>query len=924
MLALLVFAPVLAQSSNLVLEDETGQLDRSRIEQAAAPLLERGATVAVYMVSEPQNNFEQHLQNDNLMSSDGRLRQGLIAVYINAQTRHANMRFEGTWSEALAVNDNYESILQSEVPPNMSEGNPTAAFVETLQAVEQSIESPPVPGGGNIFNVNFMPVVIGAFVMLFLVVGGVTFVRRRSAEQALEKARTGADEARQAAGAAIAEMGERLRNANEKAQYDRLSYDPQDVQRLADAQQQIAAHFAQAQQQFNQIEDDMFHRQKPEVSHYDQTTQAYQQVQQAVLNLREELDKLDRQRLELDQLAEQTRNDLENSKKVLTDVAEKAASLQGDIANTDAVVAPVRQRLEQAGQALEANRARQAGAEVQAASELAQQMIGALETYAAIRAGIVQGRNDAERLAAEGFRMETSNAALDRAHATLQEIAQVLQSGNTQAIEHASEGLRLAQQALDEATANGRDLVALRQENERRLSEIEQQGQRTAHIIAEGRKTFDKVDDFAESTWSDIRGNGSEAQAAANRAEQHWNSAREQNSMEVQEFAAAREDLDSASEELTYAQNLIEAITERLVALEEARDTARQELQDAENDITRGWQFIKSNDPDVGKIPEKQLHEASRLLTAARAEMQKDKPNWLLLVEKAQEANNLADEALAGARSEAEAMAKLRGKAERAHKVASSEVQRIVKFANLHNEDIQQATRNKLAQLQQQVQQAAGLLRRAEETEEEQRQQALEQAYATARGIEQESAQVYQAAQQDVQRLEQMRAELNKELTSARNTILVAEQELTSYTVHKGSEVKTLRGVRRRFEQIKLPITGEANIRSKISLARALQQDATEVIKDIRQRHHNSPRHHHGGHHHHGSDVGDIVTGVALGMLFDAATRGGGWGGSGSWSGGGGGDSGGGWGDFGGGGGIDFGGGGGGIDFGDFGGGIDW
>jgi hypothetical protein len=272
-------------------------------------------------------------------------------------------------------------------------------------------------------------------------------------------------------------------------------------------------------------------------------------------------------------------------------------------------------------------------------------------------------------------------------------------------------------------------------------------------------------------------------------------------------------------------------------------------------------------------------------------------------------------------------MAKLRGKAERAHKVASSEVQKIVRFADLHNEDIQPATRNALGKLQQQVQRVDGLLRRAEETEEGERQQALEQAYATARGIEQESAQVYRAAQEDVQRLEQMRAELNKELTSARNAIAAAEQELATYGLHHGSEAKTMRGVRRRFEQIKLPITGEANIRSKTSLAQALQQDATEVIKDIRQRHYNRPRHHSGRHgHHHGGDVGDVLTGVALGMLFDAATRGGGWGGSGSWSGGGGGDGGGGidWGDFGGGGGIDFGGGGGGIDFGGGGGGIDW
>ncbi len=754
-LALLFVAPALAQSGSFVFEDETGNLERSAIEEAAQPLIDRGAVVAVYMVEQgSEADLEQRLRADNLMNDEGRLRQGLIAVYVSADPRTAFLRFEDTWNEALAVNNNYEAILQSALAPELSAGNFTQGYVDTLFAVEDAIVSPPVAGGGNIFNINLIPVVIGVFVLVGLGAGWYVWGKQRSAKKVLADVQKQLGTAKEQAGVAIVETGRLLKTTQEKARFDSVSYDPQDVKQLAATQQQVEQRFVAAQQQFDATEDQLARYEKPPIPDMQQATGAFNSIKQEVDAIHQELDQLIARRAELDQLADQAKQELDRAKKVLTDVAETLMPLQGEIAEPDAVLAPAQQRIEQAVQALENHQARLSLAEAQAASDLAARMTSVVGTYQEIRTGIVQGRNNAEALAAEGYRMETSHAALDRARTALSDAGQMLQVGEPQSAERASVRMQAAQAALEEAVANGRGLAELRTENARRIEEIDALGRQVVQAIVEGRKTFDIVDEFAESTWSDIRGNGSESQAALNRAREHLILARQRNSMDEQEFAEASADLDSAHEELTYAQQLVVAITQRLKDLEAARDTARSELTDAANDIELGWQFVRSNDPDVGKEPEKKLHAAAERLAQAHAEMEQAKPDWLVLVAHAQAANNLADEAMAGARSEVEIMDKLRSKAQRTRQVATGEVQKVVKFVELHRDDIQPENRQTVAQLQQHVEQSAYWLQQAEETEEEERRAALEQAYTIAQQMGQESVQIYNAVQADVARLE--------------------------------------------------------------------------------------------------------------------------------------------------------------------------
>lgn len=588
-----------------------------------------------------------------------------------------------------------------------------------------------------------------------------------------------------------------------------------------------------------------------------------------------------------------------------------------EIADHAATLAPAQQQVDQAEQVLAGYDARNAIALAQAASETATLLLATLDRYTALRSGIVQARHDAERLIAEGYRMEASQAAIDGARTALSEAGRVLQ---TQGPTAAAIKLEVAQTMLTEAIANGTDLPTLRAENDERLKVIEAAGVRAADLIAEGRRAFDLVDEFAPSTWSDIRGNGSEAEAAAARAHEHWQSAQQRNTMEVQAFHAAKEDLDAASEELTYVQQLIDAITNRLRDLEQARATAREILAEAERSIGVGWQFVRSNDADVGKDPEAQLQRAQDLLKRAQSEAANAQPNWLILVRDAQEADQLADAALVGARSEAETMAKLRQQVEASRQLAEAEVTKLLKFAELHREDLQAASSKAVADLGGRLEQAHASRQRAEQLEEGQRQQALNQSLDAYRKVHEQTSSVYAAAQADFQRLEQLRTQLNDELTKARQALQEAESLYASYKkkIPNGRNLgQRLQSARRSFDQIRLPIRGEEQLNKTIKIAQAITGESRDVARELRD----YANRHSGGSGGGGDRVADVIGGMILNEVLNSGRRHGGWGGSGGWSGGGGG----GWssGGGGGGGGI-FGGGGGGGSFGGGGGGGGW
>lgn len=498
----------------------------------------------------------------------------------------------------------------------------------------------------------------------------------------------------------------------------------------------------------------------------------------------------------------------------------------------------------------------------QVASELAAQIGAVAERHGGIRQGINQEREAQVVVAREGYKLEASAASLAAIEGSLGAAADALQSSGPAA---AAPHLDAAQTRLAQAVAEGSGAPQLRAENERRIPEVEARGQRAAERITDGRRAFDIVDEFAESSWADIRGNGSEAQAAADRAQEHWELARSRNTMEAQAFYAAKENLDAATQELDHVDQLVDTIVGRLADLEAARDNARALLAEAERSIAAGQEFVRANDPDVGKVPEAQLQKAAEQLAVAQAEAGQPKPDWLRLVAAATEADRLADTALAGARSEAETMQKLRVQAERLRPIVDGEVSKVARFVNVRGEDISPATQALVRSLVGQYEQAKALEGRIAKLTEDERRVALEQLTTALSRVKDESTAVFQAANADAQRLEQLRAEMNSALTDARNALQRAELSAKAAGGRaRRHELDRLRQAQASFEQIRMPIQGEERIKETTSTARMIAAEARDIANDIDR---------------------DSRPPMGPGPIIIST---GGWGGSGSWSGGGG------------------------------------
>jgi hypothetical protein len=186
LLALLLVAPVQAQEAQFVFMDEPGALDRERIEQAAQPLLERGAMVAIYLVRDGSDDADV----DRRLEAAGLLQNGspddsLIAIYVSLEPPTSQIVVGDRWSGALS-GATLDEIQASELNAQLAAGDFSDAYAATLQALEEGI------AGSNIW-----PIVLGALGALGLVAAGYALFRARASAQQRSSAREDADAARQ-------------------------------------------------------------------------------------------------------------------------------------------------------------------------------------------------------------------------------------------------------------------------------------------------------------------------------------------------------------------------------------------------------------------------------------------------------------------------------------------------------------------------------------------------------------------------------------------------------------------------------------------------------------------------------------------------------------------------------------------------------
>ncbi|HEU5090120.1 MAG TPA: chromosome partitioning protein ParA, partial [Roseiflexaceae bacterium] len=625
--------------------------------------------------------------------------------------------------------------------------------------------------------------------------------------------------------------------------------------------------FVEAQSAFDATDEQVQGLKQPDQAAFQTATENYTRIAASVAKAEQLLQQTEARRGELDALGAQAPAKVDDAKKALADAAQRLDVL-GENVQRDAILRPVEEQVGRAEALLEQHQAAAAIPVAEAASAAATALLAVLARFGDLQEGLSAGRAAAERATTQGFRVEGGLAAFDQAEQELTRATRALEQGGVAA---ATPILDSAEAARAEGVGRGGSLPALFEQNNQRIPELRAELEQVAAYIAEGRRTFDKVDEFAPSTWNDIRGNGSEAEAAHAAAATLIDQAAAGNTMETQEIYEAKQDLDAAAERLAFARQLIDAIVQRLRDLEAARSAARDEIAAAQADIQTGQSYVQQHDPDIGQAPESGLQRAAELLAQASAEINRQQPNWLQVVKQAQEANKLADEALAGARSEVERIAKLREELKRARPVAMGEVQKIAEFVKIHDADIPPASKTRLSALANDVQLAENAAVQAEQREDQARAAQLRDAIDQYTALHDKAEQLYAEIYAEFQKADQLRNQLHSHVVEAQNAMMRADalrRQLGAAVASHGDGLlaqaqSTLNAIGTVRTERELQAAIEAADRAR-EYARQAEQAYTNDINTIRRSQ---------------SSSGDLLTGMVIGQILGGGRRGGGWGG---------------------------------------------
>lgn len=145
LIALLLLTGCASQASSpgrLIIDDETERLSQARVAEAAAPLLQRGATVAIFVVERGDNNGDDLTNRLAGVGLQGflysRIFPNAIAIYVSYEPRYSELRAGSNWSDDLP-NDALSSIRADVLNPALRSGDLTDGMVETLKRFESAL-----------------------------------------------------------------------------------------------------------------------------------------------------------------------------------------------------------------------------------------------------------------------------------------------------------------------------------------------------------------------------------------------------------------------------------------------------------------------------------------------------------------------------------------------------------------------------------------------------------------------------------------------------------------------------------------------------------------------------------------------------------------------------------------------------------------
>jgi uncharacterized membrane protein YgcG len=796
-----------------VVADDTGRLEASAINSAAGDLQKLKVKPLVVMVSAEigpdaiTDYAYRAIRNYGLGSGLGNVDRDLLAIVVSLNGRQSTLIYGGNLSSTFARQRNNRTVSNivrdDYLNKKLQNGDYTGAFVDSLRQAAFEIQNPPPTlGPSSVTNVDTSGIgealiwIVGGLVVLgaLAVVVPLVYKRWKTSQETAARRRV------------LQEQLTQARNVTA----DMIT----DLDFPVDPSEQLTYRFLalalerERPQQLSEVRaqyDAIYDRVSAALARYDATNKGtysteeemtsaisqYQGVQSEIKHASEFLQKLADLGRQVEEQIRAAPGEVDAAKKALAAAAEatqKLAAAAPDLQPVNAQVAlrPVLQKVTEAEQALAARPplSLRAYDNARAARPLAEKVVTALQSVRASYASLAQSKAIIEAAHKNGFKVPQSTGLLSQALSALSVAVQQIEKGE---FDKFSEALKSADALTQQATQSLADAQALQVANAQALDKLKADGESIKTLIQQGAEAFDKVDEYAESSWQDIRGNGTEAQRAADEAYRLWEEASALNTVSPespQDFARAKDAIDEANRLLQSARTLIAAIFDRLKHLDESKRIASAEIEAAQRDITAGRAFISKYDPDISPSPDKLLDQAEEALRHAQSEIARPKPDWISVVAHARKANDLADKALTAARNEEEAMQARRQKVQTLEQQALASLSRAANFASVHRADLDTPVFRVLEGAKTSIEGAQKSLSLAESTDlqDAERAHALDEAAETFGAAQQSADEAYNKAASQFAALESLRRDSYDALQNADNSIRSAAAVLQEHS----------------------------------------------------------------------------------------------------------------------------------------------
>ena len=351
------------------------------------------------------------------------------------------------------------------------------------------------------------------------------------------------------------------------------------------------------------------------------------------------------------------------------------------------------------------SQSREASKAVEAQIAMVQQAADSLpEKTAEVNADIEKALAKQDELNKAGYKTTYLVELLDKGRSSLERaktmVAEKRLLEGVKQIGLAGDQVRAAVQAATE-------LPQKKQEAEKELEALAQRIEQVKMTIDSGRDVFERITgSYAETAWTSIQGNGTEAENRVNWALDAMDDARLAAGPEQQSWPKALESAAAGNQWLIEAESLTKSISELETNLVAARRDAPAEIAAAEADVAKAWEYINRYDEDIRESLEDDLRSAESKTNSAKEELSKEKPDYFNVCKLSREANDAADRILAQARDEHEATERLRVKAASARRDAYAKVSVARKYVEDHMQVVRGEARNHLSIAEDSLQQA--------------------------------------------------------------------------------------------------------------------------------------------------------------------------------------------------------------------------